>query len=113
MGNETYYKLRKSDNSDSIQLEEVVETESPELEKVKMSVSNKALIASIVAVVLFTILCFVLEFSMGIEPSPTLTECWYRFWTCEIISLCSIKLVKVYKNYDKNEPVKNEEGAEE
>ena len=53
MGNETYYKLRKSDDSDSIQLEEVLETESPEVEKVKMSVSNKALIVSIVAVVLF------------------------------------------------------------
>lgn len=113
MGNETYYKLRKSEDSDSIQLEEVLDNESPEVEKVKMSVSNKALIVSIVAVVLFTIMCFALEFTMGIEPSPTLTECWYRFWTCEIFAIASIKVVKVIKDYDKNEPVKNEEGAEE
>lgn len=113
MGNETYYKLRKSDDSDSIQLEEVLETESMEVEKVKMSVSNKALIVSIVAVVLYTIVSFVLQFVVGIEPSPTLTECWYHFFTVEIFAIASIKVVKVIKDYDKNKLIKHEEGVEE
>ena len=101
MGNETLYKLKKSADSDSIQLEEVFEENYPEIEKVKMSVSNKALIVSIVAVVLYTVLAFVLQFCTSVEVSPTLTEYWYRFWTTEIFALCSIKVVKVFKDYGK------------
>ena len=113
MGNEILYKLKKAEDSDAIQLEEVPENTSPEVEKVRMSVSNKALIVSITAVVLYTIISFILQFTMGIEPSPTLTECWYRFFTAEIFAIASIKVVKVFKNNDKNEPIKNDEEANE
>lgn len=113
MGNETYYRLKTSVDSDSIQLEEVSEMESPEVEKVKMSVSNKALIVSIVAVVLYTVLAFVLQFCTSVEVSPTLTECWYRFFTVEIFALMTIKVTKVFKDYDKSEPVNKDEGVSE
>lgn len=114
MGNETLYKLKKTEGSDSLQLEEVEEIISHESEKVRMSVSNKALIVSITAVVLYTILSFVLQFTIGIEPSPTLTECWYRFFTAEIFAIASIKVVKVFKDQDNNKRIFNkEEGVDE
>lgn len=114
MGNETLYKLKKTEGSDSLQLEEVEEIISHESEKVRMSVSNKALIVSITAVVLYTILSFVLQFTIGIEPSPTLTECWYRFFTAEIFAIASIKVVKVFKNQDNNKHIFNKkEGVDE
>ena len=97
MGNETLYKLKKSADSDSLQLEEVEEMNTIETEKVRMSVSNKILITSGLAVIIYKIISFILQFNLGLEPSPTLTEYWYRFWTCEIVVLSGIKISKVFK----------------
>lgn len=68
-------------------------------QKKKISTSNKVLIAAIVAVIAFTIVSFVLQFVTGTEVSSTLTEYWYKFWTCEILVLSGIKVSKVFKEY--------------
>lgn len=68
--------------------------------KEKMSVSNKVLIASILAVVIYTVVAITLQFCMGVEASPTLTEYWYRFWTVEIVVLSGIRISKVFKAHN-------------
>lgn len=64
----------------------------------KMSTSNKVLVASIAAIVIFTIISFALQFITGTETSSALIENWYRFWTVEIVVLSGIKVSKVLKN---------------
>ena len=68
-------------------------------QKKRMNTSTKVLIASIVAVVAFTVASFILQFTTGTEISSTLTEYWYKFWTTEIIVLSGIKVSKVFKSY--------------
>lgn len=60
-----------------------------------MKVSNKMLIASVLAIVSFTIAAIVLQFYNGVELSSTLITCWYTFWTCELFALMGIKITKV------------------
>lgn len=67
--------------------------------KPKMKTSNKVLIASILAVILFTVACMYIQYATSIEISSTLTTLWYGFWTVEIVSLAGIKVSKVVKNY--------------
>lgn len=52
----------------------------------------------IVAVLGYTIAAFVLQFFTQVEISPTLTTCYFTFWTVEIVSLAGIKTMKVKKN---------------
>ena len=80
--------------------------------KKKMSTSNKVLIAAIIAVIAFTITSFILQFTVGVEVSSTLTEYWYKFWTCEILVLSSIKVSKVFKGYHGIE-IEDDENFEE
>jgi hypothetical protein len=49
----------------------------------------------IVAVMVYTIASFVLQFTTSVEISPTLTTAYFTFWTVEIISLAGIKTIKV------------------
>ena len=72
--------------------------------KSKMKTSNKVLIASILAIILFTIACMYIQYTTSIEVSSTLITFWYTFWTAEIVSLAGIKVTKVIKNYGFNEP---------
>lgn len=87
----------------------------PQINKKKMSVSNKALIISVVAVVLYTIAAFVLQFYNGTEISSTLTEKWFSFFTVELLALCGIKVTKVIKEYKKDiyDDEENEEEYDE
>lgn len=73
----------------------------------KMSTSNKVLIASIIAIVLFTIACLFIQYRIGIEVSSTLITLWFSFWTVEIVALTGIKISKVFKNHERvlEEPV--------
>lgn len=63
----------------------------------KMSTSNKVLITSITAVVLFSIACLYIQCVAGVEISSTLITLWYSFWSVEIVSLAGIKVSKVIK----------------
>ena len=48
----------------------------------------------IIAIMGYTILAFILQFKMGIEPSPTLTTAYFSFWGAEIIGLATIRTSK-------------------
>lgn len=82
-------------------------------QKKRMNTSTKVLIASIVAVVAFTVASFILQFTTGAEISSTLTEYWYKFWTTEIIVLSGIKVSKVFKSYHGISIENNEDFCEE
>ena len=66
----------------------------------KMNTSNKVLIASILAIVSFTIACLYIQYKTEIEVSSTLITLWYSFWTVEIVALTGIKITKVIKGND-------------
>lgn len=65
--------------------------------KSKVSTSNKVLTSSIMAVILFTIVCLYIQYTTSTEVSSTLITLWYSFWTVEIVSLAGIKISKVFK----------------
>lgn len=65
----------------------------------KMSTSNKVLLSSIMAIVIFTIICLYIQYATSTSVSDTLITLWYSFWTVEILSLAGIKITKVVKNY--------------
>lgn len=54
----------------------------------------------IVAVLGYTIAAFVLQFFTQVEISPTLTTCYFTFWTVEIVSLAGIKASKLKNKKD-------------
>lgn len=67
--------------------------------------SNKIVIASVCAIVLFTACIFFLELlnivSMTNVQIPTeLIVSWYAFWTVEIVMLASIKKSKIKNKYE-------------
>ena len=66
----------------------------------KMKTSNVVLIASIIAIISFTIACLYIQYETEIEVSSTLITLWYSFWTVEIVALTGIKITKVIKDYD-------------
>ena len=57
----------------------------------KRKVSNIMLVAIIVALVGYVIASFWLQYVTGIAIDPTITTCWFGFWTVEIIALTTIK----------------------
>lgn len=46
---------------------------------------------SLGAVVFYTVACFWLQFAVTMEPSPTLTTCFFSFFAVELASLAAIK----------------------
>lgn len=88
--------------NEQIELKNKLKKEKNKLKKFKgkMKTSNKVLIASIIAIILFTVACMYIQYSTGIEVGSTLTTLWFSFWTVEIVALTGIKVSKVFKNYD-------------
>jgi flagellar biosynthesis component FlhA len=74
-------------------------------EKSKKNFTKALLPWIIVAIMIYTIAAFILQFFTQTEISTTLTTCYYGFWTVEIISLAGIKATKVRKNKNDNEDV--------
>lgn len=74
-----------------------------------MKTSNRVLITSIIAIVSFTIMSFILQFATGTEISSTLIEYWYKFWTVEIVVLSGIKVSKIFTGYHNIEVNNNNE----
>lgn len=81
--------------------------------KPKMKTSNKVLIASILAVVLFTIACMYIQYVTSVEISSTLITLWFSFWTVEIVSLAGIKVSKVFKDYQTTKDIEYESFVED
>jgi hypothetical protein len=72
-------------------------------EKKKKHYAQKLLPWIIVAVMLYTISAFVLQFFNGTEISPTLTTAYFAFWGTEIIAIATIKSVKEGKKNKETE----------
>ena len=62
-------------------------------------VSNVMLVFIVLAVTLYTVASFILQFCTSVEISPTLTTCFYAFWTVEILSLAGIRVSKIRKEH--------------
>lgn len=58
-------------------------------------VSNVMLCIIVIAIVGYVAASFVLQFCTSVEISPTITTCWFSFWTIEIIALAGIRISKV------------------
>ena len=54
-------------------------------------VSNIMLIIIVVAIVGYVIASFWVQYKTGIAMDPTITTCWFGFWTVEIVALTTIK----------------------
>jgi len=59
--------------------------------KKKRHFADYIVFLSIIAVTVFTVAAFILQFKGLMEISATLTGCWFGFWTVEIIALASIR----------------------
>ncbi len=73
-----------------------------------MRFASKIVIASVMAVVLFTIAIFVLEFAniehlTNVQLPSELIVSWYGFWTIELVSLASIEKSKIKNKYHKDD----------
>lgn len=65
-------------------------------------VSNIMLAVIVIMIVGYVVASFILQYHTSIEMSPTITTCWFAFWTVEIVALAGIKVSKVFKkNHDK------------
>ena len=72
----------------------------------KRKVSNIMLVISIIAIVGYAAVNYILQSRTGYEFGPTITPYWFAFWTSELFVLAGIKVTKVIKtNYyeDTNE----------
>ena len=70
--------------------------------KVKMSVSNRIVLTSVIFTTLFTIVAIIMQFVIQQEISPTLTTCVFAYWAVELGSLAMIRRKKLEVNYDGN-----------
>lgn len=109
---EEYSLMMKKIKSDNEQIElraklRAEKNKSKKFKKPKMKTSNIVLIASITAVVLFTIACLFIQYRTAVEVSSTLITLWYSFWTVEIVALTGIKISKVIKNYTSDSNVES------
>ena len=77
--------------------------------KEKKEVSKVMLVLIVIAIVLYTVADFVLQYFTSIEVSPTLTTCWFAFWGTEIVALAVIKTSKVKHQKDTRDTAKPED----
>lgn len=67
--------------------------------KNKKKFAQKMIPVAILSIVFYTVAALVLQFVCQVEVSPTLTGCWYGFWTVEIFTLGQITKEKVKNKY--------------
>lgn len=77
--------------------------------KEKKQVSKIMLVFIVIAIVLYTVADFVLQYFTSIEVSPTLTTCWFAFWGTEIVALAVIKTSKVKHQQENKDTAKPED----
>ena len=61
----------------------------------KKKVSNIMLVLIIIAIIMYTLANFLLQYFVGLEVSPTLTTAWFAFWGVELVNLAAIKTSKI------------------
>lgn len=69
-------------------------------DKKKRKISNIMLVVTVIAIVGYVVANYILQYSTGVELSPTITPFWFAFWTGEIFVLAGIRISKVKNNYD-------------
>lgn len=69
-------------------------------EKKKRRFSSIMIVIIVINIVAYTLASFIVQMHTGVEMSPTVTTCWYSFWTIEIIALTGIKISKVRRDRD-------------
>ncbi len=76
--------------------------------KRKKHFSDYIVAAAITAIGLYTAAAVTLQFCGLMEVSPTLTTCWFGFWTVEIVALAAIKGGKVKHGNKKTDDEKED-----
>lgn len=69
------------------------------------------LVLIVIAIILYTIANFILQYYTSVEVSPTLTTAWFAFWGVELVNLTLIRTTKVKYGQDTQE--NTEDKAEE
>lgn len=69
-------------------------------EKKKRRFSSIMIVVIVINIVAYTLASLIVQMHTGVEMSPTVTTCWYSFWTIEIIALTGIKISKVKRDKD-------------
>lgn len=80
--------------------------------KRKKHFSDYIVAAAISATGLYTAAAVTLQFCGLMEVSPTLTTCWFGFWTAEIVALAAIKGGKVKHGSKKNDEENSKESED-
>ena len=57
----------------------------------KRKVSNIMLVVIITAIIGYVAASFFVQYKTGIAIDPTITTCWFSFWTIEVVALTTIK----------------------
>jgi biotin transporter BioY len=65
----------------------------------RRKVSNVMLAIIVVAVIAYTVASFWLAYVSGVSIDPTLTTCFYAFWSAEVCAMMGIKISKVRKEH--------------
>ena len=81
--------------------------------KAKKSFSKILLPWIIVAIMLYTVAAFILQFCTATEVSSTLTTAYFTFWSIEILAIAGIKTVKVKGKKEEIKEVTEEDVDEE
>ena len=76
--------------------------------KRKKHFSDYIVAAAITAIGVYTAAAVTLQFCGLMEISPTLTTCWFGFWTVEIVALAAIKGGKVKHGNKKTDDEKED-----
>ena len=71
-------------------------------EKKKRRFSSIMIVVIVINIVAYVLASFWIQYNTGVEMSPTITTCWFSFWTIEIVALTGIKISKVKNNSDEN-----------
>lgn len=77
--------------------------------KSKMRFSSKIVIASVCAIIGYTITMFALEWeniahNTNVQMPTDFTVSWFAFWTVEIVCLASIRRNKIKNKYEYDDP---------
>lgn len=67
--------------------------------KVKIKFGKIIIPIVMLAVIIYTIAAFCLQFHNGTEISPSLTVAYFAFWTGEIFAMSQITKTKLNNNY--------------
>lgn len=73
---------------------------SKKTEKLKIKTSTLVLILACTMAVAYAVVDIILQATLNIEMSPTLTGAWYTFWGVELINLANIKNTKTKNNVE-------------